>query len=416
MDHESNDHGSHASTPGPLAGLRIVDMATMMAAPWAATFLADYGADVIKLEHPKTGDHARHFGLSKDGEPVFWKTLGRNKRSLCLDLKSEQGRDVFVRLAGTADAVVENFRPGVMARLGLDYERLSALNPRLIMLSVTGYGQDGPYSDRPGFGTLVEALSGFAFANGHPDGPPTLPPIPLADGVAGAFGAMALMIAFRERDGSGTVGSGSGHGQHIDMSLFEPLARLMEGHVLEYSALGLVRQRMGNSSLTSAPRNAYRAKDGRWVALSASAQTVFERLMVAIGRPELIEDPRFATNHARIEHRGEMDDLIQSWIGDRDRDDVIEELSRSGAAVGPFYSVAELLDDPHVRARGSFETHSDPVLGEVEIPGMVARFSRTPGSVRHLGPAKGSASEEILRELGYDTSEIANLRDQKVVA
>ncbi|HZJ10497.1 MAG TPA: CoA transferase, partial [Trueperaceae bacterium] len=300
---------------GPLAGLRIVDMATMMAAPWAATFLADYGADVIKVEHPTSGDHARQFGLSKDGEPVFWKSLARNKRSLCLDLKSEQGRGVFERLVSDADVVIENFRPGVMARLGLDYETLSALNPRLVMLSVTGYGQDGPYADRPGFGTLIEAMSGFAYSNGHPYGPPTLPAIPLADGVAGAFGALSVMIALRERDGDGTPDSGSGRGQHLDMSLFEPLARLMEGHVLEYSALGIVRQRLGNGSLTSAPRNAYQAADGGWVALSASAQPVFERLMNAVGRPELVDDPRFASNHVRIENREALDEVLQEWIG-----------------------------------------------------------------------------------------------------
>ncbi|MDF1523530.1 MAG: CoA transferase [Trueperaceae bacterium] len=401
---------------GPLAGLRIIDMATMMAAPWAATFLADYGADVIKLEHPKSGDHARQFGLSKDGEPVFWKTLARNKRSLCLDLKSAEGLRVFERLLAGADVVVENFRPGVMGRLGLDYGRLSALHPRLVMLSVTGYGQDGPYADRAGFGTLIEAMSGFAFSNGHPDGPPTLPAIPLADGVAGAFGALSVMMALRERDGDGTPGSGSGRGQHIDLSLFEPLARLMEGHVLEYSALGRVRGRLGNASLTSAPRNAYRSADGAWVALSASAQPVFERLMAAVGRPELVDDPRFATNHARIEHRATLDGVLQAWFGERGRDEAIDLLSASGAAVGPIYDVSELLSDPQVEARGSFETHHDPVLGDVQVPGVVARFSRTPGRVRHLGPAKGAATDEVLHELGYDQDEIDRLREAGVVA
>ena len=410
-------HGPAGPTqPGPLAGLRVVDMATMMAAPWAATFLADYGADVIKLEHPSRGDHARQFGLSKDGEPVFWKTLARNKRSLCLDLKSDGGREVFERLAAEADVIIENFRPGVLARLGWDYARLSEIHPRLVLLSVTGYGQDGPYAQRPGFGTLIEAMSGFAASNGHPDGPPTLPAIPLADGVAGAFGALSVMIALRERDGDGTAGSGSGLGQHIDLSLFEPLARLMEGHVLEYSALGLVRQRMGNGSLTSAPRNAYRARDGTWMALSASAQPVFERLMTAIGRPDLIDDPRFVTNHARIQNRADLDELLGAWIAARDRDEAIEELSRSGAAVGPVYDVAELLDDPHVQARRSFETHEDPVLGRLQVPSVVARFSRTPGQVRHLGPAPGASTDEILHELGFDEERIADLRAHGDVA
>lgn len=400
---------------GPLAGLRVLDLATMMAAPWAATFLADYGADVLKIEHPRSGDHARQFGLAKDGEPVFWKSLARNKRSIGLDLKSAQGRAVFERMVETADVVIENFRPGVMERLGFGYERLSDLNGRIVLLSVTGYGQSGPYADRPGFGTLIEAMSGFAYSNGHPDGPPTLPAIPLADGIAGAFGALSIMVALRERDGDGRPGSGSGIGQHLDMSLFEPMARLMEGHVLEYTALGIVRQRLGNGSITSAPRNAYRASDGGWVALSASAQPVFERLMTAVGRPELVDDPRFLDNQARIENRAALDEVLQGWIGERDRDEAVATLSSSGAAVGPVYDIAELLADPQAQARGSFETHHDAVLGDLQVPSVVAKFSRTPGHVRHLGQPMGAATDEILRELGYDDDEIERFHEQGAV-
>ena len=394
----------------PLEGLRILDLATMMAAPWAATFLADYGADVLKIEHPKTGDHARQFGLSKDGEPVFWKTLARNKRSITLDLKRSAGQDILKKLVQESDVLIENFRPGVLEGWGIGYDALARENEKLIMLSVTGYGQDGPYASRAGFGTLIEAMSGFAYSNGHPESPPTLPAIPLADGVAGVFGALSVMMAVYERDVAG-----SGRGQHIDMSLFEPLARLMEGHVLEYSALGLVRERLGNSSLTSAPRNAYRAGDGKWLALSASAPTVFERLMQAIGRPELTNDPRFATNHDRITHRDELDAVLEAWISERSRDEVVKVLSEGGAAVGPIYSVAELLEDPHVQARASFETHTDPVLGEVTVPSVVAKFSRTPGKVRHLGQAKGAATDEVLRELGYTEDDIARFRKDEVV-
>ena len=397
-------------TKPPLEGLRILDLATMMAAPWAATFLADYGADVIKIEHPKTGDHARQFGLLRDGEPVFWKTLARNKRSMTLDLKQPAGQDILKKLVRESDVLIENFRPGVLASWGISYDALARENEKLIMLSVTGYGQDGPYASRAGFGTLIEAMSGFAYSNGHPNGPPTLPAIPLADGVAGVFGALSVMTAVYERDVTG-----SGRGQHIDMSLFEPLARLMEGHVLEYSALGLVRERLGNSSLTSAPRNAYRAGDGKWLALSASAPAVFERLMQAISRPELIDDPRFATNHDRITHRAELDAILQTWIAERSRDEVIEVLSEGGAAVGPIYNVAELLEDPHVQARASFETHTDPVLGEVTVPSVVAKFSRTPGKVRHLGQAKGAATDEVLRDLGYTEDDVARFRKDEVV-
>ena len=392
---------------GPLVGLKVLDLATMMAAPWAATFLADFGADVLKVEHPVTGDHARHFGLSKDGEPVFWKTLARNKRSVTLDLKSDAGREIIGQLIAEYDVVIENFRPEVLGGWGLGYKQLAEVNPEVIVLSVTGYGQDGPYAPRAGFGTLLEAMSGFAYTNGHPDGPPTLPAIPLADGVAGVFGALAIMSAVYER-------SASGQGQHVDLSLFEPLARLHEGHLLEYGVLGRVRGRLGNRSLSSAPRNAYRASDGGWVALSASAQPVFERLMRAIGEPDLITDARFLTNHDRIEHAHELDAVVSSWIAARPRDEVIDELSRSGAAVGPIYNMAELLEDPHVQARGSFETHYDPVLGDVVVPAVVAKFSRTPGAVRHLGQQQGEATNEVLQKLGYSEDDLQHLKDQGV--
>jgi len=395
---------------GPLVGLKVLDLATMMAAPWSATFLADFGADVLKVEHPVTGDHARHFGLSKDGEPVFWKTLARNKRSVTVDLKTEKGQEIIHRLVREADVVIENFRPGVLAGWGLGYDQLAEVNLGIIVLSVTGYGQDGPYAARAGFGTLLEAMSGFAHSNGQPDGPPTLPAIPLADGVAGVFGAFAVMSAVFERNAGG-----SGRGQHIDLSLFEPLARLHEGHLLEYGVLGRVRQRLGNRSLSSAPRNAYRASDRGWVALSASAQPVFERLMRAVGRPDLITDARFLTNHDRIEHAAKLDEVLSAWIGGKPRDEVISELSQSGAAVGPIYDMAELLNDPHVRARGSFETHTDPVLGDVVVPAVVARFSRTPGAVRYLGQRKGEATGEVLRSLGYSEAEIQELAAHGVI-
>lgn len=396
---------------GPLVGVRVLDLATMMAAPWAAAFLADYGADVIKLERPDGGDHARAFGLQKDGEPVFWKTLARNKRSLALDLKRDEGRELVLRLVQGVDVVVENFRPGVLDRLGLGYRTLKAVHPGVVLLSVTGYGQDGPYANRAGFGTLIEAMSGFAASNGHPDGPPTLPAIPLADGVAGVFGALAVMIALYERDALG-----GGEGQHVDLSLFEPLTRLLEGHVLEYEALGIVRERMGNASLTSAPRNAYVAADGRWVALSASAQPVFERLARAIGRPDLVDDPRFATNHDRIRHRALLDAVVGGWIAERPRDAAIAELAALGAAVGPIYDIAELLEDPHVQARRSFERHVDPVLGPLRVPAVTARFSRTPGRVRHLGPALGADTDAVLAQLGYGEEDRSRLRADGVVA
>lgn len=407
-DHTPSNHsGEHL---GPLHGVRIIDMATMMAAPWAAAFLGDFGADVVKIEHPVHGDHARRFGLSANGEPVFWKSLARNKRSVALDLKHPRGREVFLRLVSKSDVVIENFRPGVLDRLDIGYGDLKRANPKIILLSVTGFGQSGPYASRAGFGTLIEAMCGFAHSNGQPDGPPTLPAIPLADGVAGVFGALAVMLALYD-----LVANGADEGQHIDMSLFEPLARLMEGHMLEYSALGVIRGRMGNASLTSAPRNAYQAGDDKWFAVSASAQPIFERLMTAIGRPEAVDDPRFLTNDDRIANREALDQLIESWAASRTRDDAVAVLSASGAAAGPIYDMAEFLEDPQAVYRGAFEQHIDPMLGPITIPSVFAKFSRTPGRVRHLGQALGESTDEVLRDCGISLEEIEELKAQKVV-
>lgn len=393
-----------------LSGLKVIDAATMIAAPWSATYLAEFGADVIKVEHPKKGCTARTFGKHKDGQSVLWDTLNRNKRSLTLNLGEPQGQELFKQLVIQADVVIENYRPGTMEKWGLGYEDLKAINPSLIMLRTTGYGQEGPYSDRGGFGTVAESMSGFTSVNGPSDGPPTLPGIALADGVAGYAGALAIMIALYERDRNPDH-----EGQMIDLSIYEPLMRLMDAHLCAYDQLGLVAGRNGNRSLTSAPRNAYLTKDSKWLALSASNQPIVEKLFAGMGMSQLLEDPRFSSNDKRMEHVEELDAIIGDWMKQRNLDEIIDSLSQCGAVVGPMYDVSQVFDDPHFKFRQSFI----PIKkGQevIQITNVFAKFSRTPGEVRHIGPSKGEHTDEILsNKLGITLDKLEDLRSKDII-
>ncbi len=398
-----------SATPAALAGLRVLDIATMAAAPWAATYLAELGADVIKVEAPVVGDHQRRWGTPKNGVGLFWKSIGRNKRSVTLNLGKPGGAALFKRLAAEADVIIENFRPGTLERWGIGYETLRAINPRLIMLRVTGFGQDGPYSKRPGFGTLAESLTGFAALTGQPGGPPTLPNMPLADGVAGITGAFAVMVALYWRDVRGGVG------QMIDLSLCEPLLRLIEPSLLDYDQFGVARGRIGNRSDHVAPRNSYQCGDGRWLSISASAQSIFERLMVAIGRPELREDPRFAVNSARVAHVDELDEIISAWMRRRTREEALAELECAEVAAAPVYEVPEIFADPHFQARHSMVTIDDPDIGPVRMVDVAARFSETPGRVNFAGPALGASNEDVYGALGVSAEEMDALRREGAI-
>jgi crotonobetainyl-CoA:carnitine CoA-transferase CaiB-like acyl-CoA transferase len=393
----------------PLRGIRVLDVATLMAAPWAAAYLSEFGADVIKIEQPGIGDHQRRWGSRKRGQPLMWKSLARNKRSLTLDLRRPRGAEIFRGLVRTADVLIENFRPGTLERWGLAPDSLLELNPRLVVLRVTGFGQTGPYSARPGFGTLAEAFSGFSHLVGEEDGPPTLPNLPLADGLAGVTGAYAVMVALYGRDRPG------GCGQVIDLSLYEPLLRLLEASTLDWDQLGMAGMRTGNRSAHVAPRNAYRCADGSWVALSASAQSIFERLARAIGRPELVTDPRYVDNEARVRHADELDAEVASWMARHPRAEVLRVMEEAEVAVGTVSDVPALFSDPHLEARQSLVSVEDPVLGPMRLVNVVPRFSRTPGRVRSTGPELGEHTDEVLRELGIGDEEIAGLREEKVV-
>lgn len=393
----------------PLTNIRVLDVASFVAAPMAAMWLADFGADVVKVEHPR-GDMVRSWGSTKDGVPLFWKVLSRNKKSVTLDLHKPKGQALLKRLVEKADVLVENFRTGTMAAWGLDYPHLAEVNPRLVMLSITAFGQYGPYSHRAGFGTLAEAMSGYANVTGEPDGPPLLPGFPLADAVAGLCGAYEVMVALHERD------TRTGRGQWIDLALYEPLMTMLGHQFIDYDQLGLVAERMGSRLPFAAPRNTFRTKDGRWIAISSSSQSVFERTCRAISRPDLITDVRFADNPARTRNHEVIDGILAEWIGAHTADDVLTVLNEAGAAAAPVYDVRDVFRDPHFEARQNIVTIPDAELGDVRMQNVAGRLSRTPGRIDHAGPRLGEHTATIYGHLlGLTEADLEALRREQVI-
>ncbi|NKZ03991.1 CaiB/BaiF CoA transferase family protein [Actinomadura latina] len=390
-----------------LSGIRVLDAATLFAGPLAATLLGDFGADVIKIEHPG-GDPVRSHGAQRDGVGLWWKMLGRNKKAMTLYLGSPEGQDLFRRLAADADVVIENFRPGTLERWGLGYDELKEINPRLVLARVTGFGQTGPYAKRPGFGTLAEAMSGFAAITGEPDGPPTLPPFGLADGIAALTTAFAVMTALRARDATG-------EGQVVDLAIIEPILTLLGPQIIAYDQLGELQARTGNRSHNNAPRNTYRTRDGGWVAISTSAQSIAERVMRLVGRPELIDEPWFATGAERAKHAGTLDEAVGSWIAARDRDEVVKAFEDAQAAVAPVYTAADVMADPQFEALGTIATVPDGELGPVKMQNVLFRLSRTPGRIESAGPPLGAHTAEILARYGVDEAALDDLRAKGVI-
>lgn len=395
----------------PLRGLRVLDIGALLAGPLVSTILGDFGAEVWKIEKPDGGDALRQWGYQKDGVPLFWQLVARNKKSATLDLRQPEGQKLFLEMVREADVVVESFRPGTLDRWSVGWETLHAANERLVLVHVSGFGQTGPYRQRPGFGTLAEAMSGFAAITGYPGGPPTLPPFGLADSIAATTACWATMFALWERDVQG-----SGKGQEIDVSLYEPMLTVLGPQILDFDQLGVVQSRYGNRSPHVAPRNVYATADDKWVALSAATQSIAARVLALIGRPELIDDPRFATNAARVEHVDELDALIEEWMGDRTRDEVLEAFATTQAALAPVYSAEDLLDDPHVKARESIRTLEHPDLGPLRMQNVMARLSRTPGAVREPAPHLGEHNEELYGSLlGVPAVRYAQLERDGVV-
>lgn len=383
----------------PLRAVRVLDLATLYAGPLAATMLGDLGAEVLKVEHPR-GDPLRRHGHSKDGHGLWWKALSRNKQAVTLDLSQPEGQEILRRLVKDADVVIENFRPGVMERWGLGYEELSTTNPRLVMLRTTGFGQFGPYAHRAGFGTLAESMSGFAAMTGSPEGPPTLPPFGLADGIAGITGAYAVMAALYHRD---TLG---GRGQMIDLALIEPILAVLGPHPVYYDQLGIVPERMGNRTANNAPRNTYLTRDGRWVAISTSADSVAARVMELVGHPEVTREPWFGSGRTRAQHADLLDPLVAAWIAARDYEEVVTAFEAAGAALAPIYQVPQILEDPQFAALRTFVTVDDPDLGPMRLQNIPYRMSGTPGRIRWTGRRLGQDNDEVYGRLGLNRLEL----------
>lgn len=393
---------------GPLEDLKVLDIATLFAGPGAATILADFGADVLKIEHPTRPDGARTHGRSKDGKGLWWLMLARNKRTATLDLSKPAGREIFLELVRDADVVVENFRPGTLEKWGLDYETLADVNPRVVLVRVTGFGQTGPMARRPAYGTLAEAMSGFAYSTGQPDGPPTLPPLALADNIAGLATAIAILTALHAR-------TRTGRGQVVDLAIIEPILAMLGPQLLAYDQLGHVTERSGNRSENNAPRNTYLTSDGHWVAISSSSTSIAERVMRLVGRPDLVEQPWFGSGAERARHADEIDGAVAAWIAQRPMAEVIDEFERAEAAIAPVYDMSQVAADEQLNAIGAIATVDDPDLGAVRMQNVLFRMSETPGRIRYTGKPHGADTDAVLAELGYGPDAIAELRDGGVV-
>jgi crotonobetainyl-CoA:carnitine CoA-transferase CaiB-like acyl-CoA transferase len=395
---------------GPLAGVRVIEAATLAAGPMAGTALGEFGAEVVKVEQPGTGDPMRTWGDRKDGIGLAWKSVSRNKRCITLDLRRPEGQELFHELLATSDVLLAGNRPSALEKWTIDWDTVHARHPHIVMAHITGYGRGGPKSDRPGYGTLAEAMSGFAHVVGLPDGPPTLPPFMLADGVASMAATYAVMMALYHRDVHG------GGGQLVDVNLVEPLARLIETSTLAYDQLGKVPGRVGNRLDASAPRNAYRTADDRWLAISSASPQVARRVYQAIGRADLAEDPRYVDPVQRQERAREVDELVEAWVATRTLADAMAVFEAADVTAAPVYDAAQLLADEHLRSRGTYLRVDDPDLGPMTVQAPVAQLTETPGRVAHLGRALGADNEAVFGGLlGVDADRLAALRADGVV-
>ncbi|MBO0842259.1 MAG: CoA transferase [Nocardioides sp.] len=385
-----------------LDDLLVLDIATLFAGPSAATLMADFGADVIKIEHPTRPDGARTHGQSKDGQGLWWKILGRNKRAVTLNLSHDDGRELFLALVEKADVVVENFRPGTLERWGLGPDVLLARNPRLILTRVTGFGQTGPRAKEPAYGTIAEAMSGFAHSTGQPDGPPTLPPLALADNISGLAATIATLTALHHR-------ARTGRGQVVDLAIIEPIMHMLGAQITVFDQLGIVTQRRGNRSENNAPRNTYRTAEGDWVAIASSSNSIATRVMTLVGRPDLVEQPWFSSGFERARHP-EVDDAVAAWIASRPTQEVLDEFGKAEAAIGLVYDVSRVVSDPQYNAIGAIATVEDDDLGPMRMPNLLFRLSDSPGAIRHTGRAHGADTASVLADLGVTPERLAELK------
>ena len=391
----------------PLAGVRILDLSRLVAGNTLTHVLADFGADVVKIEKPGTGDDLRRWLV--EGIAVHWKVYARNKKSITLNYRHEKAIALMLQLVERADVLVENFVPGTLEKMGLGPEVLWRHNPKLVIVRVSGWGQTGPDRNKPGFGSLVEARTGFAALNGFADRPPVLPPTALADMVAGLYGGVATMIALREVETKG------GKGQILDLPLFDPLLSILGPQAAIHQLTGEDPVRTGSQSTTTSPRNTYRCKDGRYVALSASMQAMAERLLTAIGRPDLIDDPRFRTNTDRLAHNDELDEIVGAFMAARTQAENVAHFDAAGVTVGPVLDISQIPDDPMVKARDVIANYPDREMGHIAMHGLAAHLSETPGRMRHPAPDIGEHNEDIYGELGLNADAVAALSREGVI-
>lgn len=393
-----------------MAGIRVIDTATLVAGPVIATNLGELGADVIKVEQPGTGDPLRTWGDRKNGVGLVWKSVSRNKRCVTLDLRQPAGRELLHRLTGLSDVLILGSRPSALQRWGLLPGDILARHPRLVVVHVSGYGAGGPHADKPGYGTLAEAMSGFANLVGEPDGPPSLPPFMLADGVAAQTACNAVIAALYHRDVHGSAG------QCIDVNLIEPLARLIESATLAYDQLGRIPVRAGSRFDASAPRNCYRTSDGQWLAMSSASPRMAQRVFTVVGRPDLAADPAYYEPAGRSGHGDEIDRVVAEWIAARTLTDALAAFEASDCAVTPVFDARDLMEDPHLSARETFVPVPDAELGTVRVQAPVARLSATPGVISHLGPPLGAHNDAVYRGLlKLSDEELDRLRSSRTI-
>ncbi|QCP51920.1 CoA transferase [Trinickia violacea] len=397
------------ASPAALKGVRVIEMGQLIAGPFAGKTLGDFGADVIKIEPPGSGDPLRNWRLMKEGTSVWWQVQSRNKRSVALDLRSAEGQDIARQLIAEADVLIENFRPGTLESWGMSYEQLSALNPRLVMLRISGYGQTGPYRDLPGFGSIGEAMGGLRHLTGEPGRVPVRCGISIGDTLAALHGVIGVLTALYHRDANG------GKGQVIDVALHEAVFNVMESLIPEYSAFGAVREAAGSALPGIAPSNAYRCADG-YVLIAGNGDSIFKRLMTAIGRADLAADPALANNAGRVERVDELDRAIERWSVERSVKDVLAALSDAGVPAGKIYTAKDIAEDPHYRARDMILRQTTRDGYEVDVPGIVPKLMATPGSIRSSAPKLGGDTTDVLREIGLSDARIAELREKGAIA
>jgi crotonobetainyl-CoA:carnitine CoA-transferase CaiB-like acyl-CoA transferase len=394
---------------GPLAGIRVIEIGTLIAAPFAARMLAEFGAEVIKIEAPDNGDPLRKWRKLHEGTSLWWYLQSRNKKSVCVNLKSPDGIDIVKKLAAEADVVIENLRPGALEKLGIGWDVLHGLNPRLTMVRISGYGQSGPYRDRPGFGAIGEAMGGIRYTTGEPDGAPARVGVSLGDSLASLHGVIgALMSLLR-------VKTGQGEGQVVDVSLVESVFNLMESLVPEYDLLGHVRERSGGALPGIAPSNTYPTEDDGYVVIAGNSDPIFKRLMHVVGRPDLADDPALARNDGRVAQVAMLDAAITAWTTHHSTDDVVAALEAADVPAGRIYSVADIVADPHYQARGMLLDAALPGGKSVKMPGIVPKLSDTPGEVRWQGPTLGEHTDSVLTDLGFDAADVERLHKNGAV-